>query len=152
MKRLVLSLAAAASVLGPLASTPALAEGRWSREERYERREERWERHRESRGEGWERRRDGRSEGWDRREWNRNGRGGYEERRWRDGPPPSVTYRREGPLRRGGRLPPGYGGQVIEDYPRYRLRPPPRGYTWRHVEEGYMLTGPNGVIFDIIPE
>jgi Ni/Co efflux regulator RcnB len=47
---------------------------------------------------------------------------------------------------------PGYAPHVIEDYPRYRLRPPPRGYTWRHVDEGYLLTGPNGVIFDIIPE
>jgi Ni/Co efflux regulator RcnB len=142
MKRFVLSLAVAAAVLGPLVSTPAQAERRWSREERYERREERWERGRDSRVDRWER-----------REWDRNGRGGYEERRWRDGPPPAA-YRGEPnrAWRRGGRLPPGYAPHVIEDYPRHRLRPPPRGYTWRHVDEGYLLTGPNGVIFDIIPE
>lgn len=157
MKRLILSLAVAAAVLGPLAATPAQAEGRWSREDRWERREERWERRGDGRADRWERRGDGRGERWERREWDRGGRRGYEERRWREGPPPSA-YRREPDYpsahvwRRGGRLPPGYRGRVIEDYPRYRLRPPPRGYVWYHSEEGYMLTGPNGVIFDIIPE
>jgi len=145
MKRLIFSLAVAAAVLGPLATTPAEAQGRWSREDRYERREQRWER------------RDGREDRWERREWDRDGRRGYDERRWRDNPPPGAYrvepgYRSSYVWRRGGRLPPGYHGRVIEDYPRYRLRPPPRGYVWYHEGGSYLLTAPNGLIFDIIPE
>jgi Ni/Co efflux regulator RcnB len=150
MKRLIFSLAVAAAALGPLAAGPAEAQGRWSREERYERREERWER-----------RGDGRTDRYERREWDRGGRRGYEERRWRDAPPPRAYRGEPGygyapppgyAYRRGGRMPPGYRGQVIEDYSRYRLRPPPRGYIWYHVDRNYMLTAPNGVIFDVIPE
>jgi Ni/Co efflux regulator RcnB len=147
MKRLIFSLAVAAAALGPLAAGPAEAQGRWSREERYERREERWER-----------RGDGRAERWERREWDRDGRRGYEERRWRDGPPPRA-YRIEpgygpGPgyaWRRGGRLPPGYRGQVIEDYSRYRLRPPPRGYYWYRSGDDFLLAAiATGLIFEVI--
>jgi Ni/Co efflux regulator RcnB len=149
MKRLIVSLALAAAVAGPLAAPPAHAESRWERSERWERREERWERGPQG---------PGRVDRYERREWNNNGRRGYEERRWRDDRPP-PTAQRAAPayhpgyaLRRGGRLPDAYRGSVVEDYPRYRLRPPPRGYIWYHVEDNYMLAGPNGVIFDIIPE
>jgi Ni/Co efflux regulator RcnB len=54
-------------------------------------------------------------------------------------------------LRRGGVLPPQARGARIDDYERYRLRQPPRGYAWYRVGDDYMLAGvANGVIFDII--
>jgi Ni/Co efflux regulator RcnB len=136
MKRLIFSLAVAAAVAGPLAASPAEAQGRWSREERWERREERWERG-DHRG---DRRGD-----WDGRGWERN-------RRY--GPPQAYYPDRPGytAWRRGGRLPPSYRGYAVDDYPRYRLRPPPRGYIWYHVDNNYLLAAPSGVIFDIIPE
>jgi Ni/Co efflux regulator RcnB len=150
MKRLIISLAVAAAVAGPFASKPAHAEPRWERSER----SERWER-REERS---ERGNHGRVDRWERREWNGDGRRGHAERRWREersgrsAERPAPAYRPGYALRRGGRLPDAYRGRVVEDYPRYRLRPPPRGYDWYHVQDNYMLAGPNGVIFDIIPE
>ena len=54
--------------------------------------------------------------------------------------------------RRGALLPPSYRGYVINDYYRYRLRPPPRGYVWYRVGDSFMLTGvANGVIFEVVP-
>lgn len=150
MKRLVVSLALAAAVAGPFAAQPAHAESRWERTER----SERWEQREERYGRGAQ----GRVDRYERREWNNNGRRGYEERRWRDDRPAPAAeraapaYHPGYALRRGGRLPDAYRGRAVEDYPRYRLRPPPRGYIWYHVEDNYMLAGPNGVIFDIIPQ
>lgn len=52
--------------------------------------------------------------------------------------------------RPGGFLPPDYRGAPVGDYQRYRLRPPPRGYSWIHVGNGFALVGPDGQVFDVI--
>jgi Ni/Co efflux regulator RcnB len=140
MKRLIVSFALAVAAAVPLAATatPAAAQPRWEREERWGRREERWER------------RDGR---WDGARHN----GYYYNKRWHYGPPPRTYYNdpyyRPGynAWRRGAMLPPTYRSYVVEDYRRYRLRPPPRGYVWYRVGEDFMLAGENGMIFEIVP-
>jgi Ni/Co efflux regulator RcnB len=145
MKRLIVSFALAVAAAVPLAaSTPVAAQGRWDREEHWGRREERWER----RDERWDNR-----GGWDRSRHN----GYYHNNRWHYGPPPraysgSPDYRPGYTAwRRGALLPPTYRSYVIEDYTRYRLRPPPRGYDWYRVGDDFMLAGQNGMIFEIVP-
>jgi len=65
------------------------------------------------------------------------------------GAPPSAY--RAAP-RRGGYLGPGAGGEVIQDYGRYRLRPPPRGYEWVRVGGGMALvSNATGQVFDVVP-
>jgi len=54
--------------------------------------------------------------------------------------------------RRGGYLGPGNGGEVIQDYGRLRLRPPPRGYVWMRTPGGMaMVSESTGQVFDIVP-
>lgn len=54
--------------------------------------------------------------------------------------------------RRGGHLV-GQGGATIDDYARYRLRPPPRGYAWVRVGGGFALVaGATGQVFDVVPD
>ena len=170
MKRLILSLAAAAAIAGPIAlsATSALADddrGRGRHERHWDRgdRGDRWDRH-DRRGRDWDRgRRD-----WDRRDWDRDRRayrgwdrgrhnGYYYRNRWHYGPPPqayySNPYYRPGYLawRRGGHLPPYYRSYVVRDYHRYHLRRPPHGYAWYRVGDDYLLAAiASGVIFDII--
>lgn len=54
--------------------------------------------------------------------------------------------------RRGGYLPPdSYRGAVVQDYRRYRLRPPPQGYAWVRVGGGFALVSlADGRIFDMV--
>jgi Ni/Co efflux regulator RcnB len=50
-------------------------------------------------------------------------------------------------------MPPDYRGAAVDDYGRYRLRPPPRGYAWYRVGGGYALVSIySGQIFDMIPD
>ena len=71
-------------------------------------------------------------------------------RRYEDGPYPPPDTR---PARRGGYLPDNYRGGTVEDYQRFRLRPPPRGYTWVRVNGGFALVSvADGRIFDVIPD
>ena len=70
------------------------------------------------------------------------------------GPPPGAypppTYYG---ARRGGRLPPEARGDVVPDYGRYHLRPPPRGYAWVRSGRATMLMDMNtGQVFDVIPD
>jgi len=158
MKRLILAFATAAALAAPLAMTaaPANAQDRWDRHE------DRWD-HRGDRG---DHRRDGR---WDRRgdRWDRSDRGWdrsrhngyYYNNRWSYGPPPQAyygsPYYRPGysAWRRGAYLPPTYRTYVVDDYYRYHLRPPPRGYRWYRVDNDYMLAAiTTGLIYDIINE
>ena len=169
MKRLILTLAAAAAVAGPMAfsATSALADD----DRRGGRHEERWDRH-DGRGDhrndyrdnrrddrrDWDRRDDrrhdnGRYGGWDRGRHN----GYYYNNRWYYGPPPQAyygnPYYRPGyaSWRRGAALPPYYRGYVVNDYHRYHLRQPPRGYAWYRVGDDYLLAAiASGIIFDII--
>ncbi len=169
MKRLILTLAAAAAVAGPIAASATTAQAQswdrrdshWDRrEDRWDRREDRWD-HREDR---WDRR----DHHWDRRDHHRDGRwdnrwdhrrynGYYYQNRWYYGPTPQAyygnPYYRPGYVawRRGAVLPHHYRGYVVHDYHRYRLRPPPRGYAWYQVGNDYLLAAvATGLIFEII--
>jgi Ni/Co efflux regulator RcnB len=130
MKRLVLALAAIATVAGPLAvATEANAQ---PRRDRYER-------------------------NWDRRDYGRRDYGRYSYG-YRYAPPPRAYYPppRYGyappyAWRRGAYLPPAYGGVYISNYGAYGLRAPPRGYRWHRVGNDYLLTAiATGLIFDIV--
>jgi len=67
------------------------------------------------------------------------------------GPPGyPAPYPRASGVRPGGYLPPSYRGAPVEDYRRYRLRPPPRGYNWVRVGDGFALVSPDGQIFDMV--
>ena len=140
MKRLMLSLAAAVAVAGPIAAaaTDAAAQprrGHYDRRDHYERRG-----------------------GYDNRGWDRGRHNGYYMGdRWYYGPPPQAYYGRPGfrpgyaAWRPGGYLPPYYRGYVLNDYGRYGLRPPPRGYYWYRAGNDYLLAAAaTGLIFDII--
>ena len=132
MKRLVLTLAAAAAIIAPLAAAGAAdAQSRGH------------DRDRDHRG--------GYSQGY-RRDYDRDdryGRGYY-------APPiryyaPPVRYYGPPVWRRGAYLPPGYAGYYITDYGRYGLRPPPRGYRWSRSGDDFLLTAvATGLIFDIV--
>ncbi|WP_372785351.1 RcnB family protein [Phenylobacterium sp.] len=64
-------------------------------------------------------------------------------------PPPSAYAPAP---RRGGYLAPQAGGDVVQDYNRFRLRPPPRGYEWRRVPGGTALVSRSGQVFDVVPD
>lgn len=153
MKRLLLTIAAVASVAAPMAvvATDASAQdrGRWEhrgdRGDRYDRRDGRYE----GRHDG---RRDSR---WDRGRHN----GYYYNDRFHYGAPPSNYYGRPGyrpgyeSWRRGAYLPPYYRdrGYVVHDYHRYRLRAPPRGYYWYRTGNDYVLAAiATGLIFEVM--
>lgn len=132
MKRLVLALAAIATVAGPLAvATEANAQ---PRRDRYER-------------------------NWDRRDYGYRDYGRYNYG-YRYAPPPRAYYGYAPPRygyappyawRRGAYLPPAYGGVYISNYGAYGLRAPPRGYRWHRVGNDYLLTAiATGLIFDIV--
>lgn len=170
MKRLLLTIAAVASVAGPMAltATDASAQdrGRWEHRDRDWDRGRDWDRDRDwDRGRDWNRDRgwghgrdhwdNGRHYGWDRGRHN----GYYYNNRWYYGPPPVAYYDRPGyrpgyvAWRRGGYLPNYYRGDyyVVHDYYRYRLRPPPRGYYWYRSGNDYVLAAiATGLIFDVI--
>jgi Ni/Co efflux regulator RcnB len=168
MKRLILLMAAAASVASamPLAA-PALArdgdQGR--RAERQENRgrgpERGYERRgRQDRGDADRGRREDRGRDRPRYDEDRpryvDERPRYEERRRDDdrrrpdymqGPRPN--YMRPTPGVRRGYVPDGYRGDVVGDYRRYRLRPPPQGYAWVRMGNGFALVEMgSGRIFD----
>lgn len=79
------------------------------------------------------------------------------------GPNPHQVYRhgrpqfhgKPAPYRsqwsRGKRLPANYRHNVVRDYGRYRLAPPPRGYNWVRVNNEYVLIGiASGLISSIV--
>ncbi len=139
MKRLVLALAAIASVAGPLAVATEANAQPWRDRDRYERQ--------------WDRR------DYDRRYYDRPAYGyGY---RYAPPPPPRAYYGYAPPprygyapgyaWRRGAYLPPSYGGVYISNYGAYGLRAPPRGYRWHRVGNDYLMTAiATGLIFDIV--
>jgi Ni/Co efflux regulator RcnB len=62
--------------------------------------------------------------------------------------PPPGAY--QAPPRRGGYL--EQGGPVIEDYGRYRLRAPPRGFDWVRTPGGMALVQQGtGRVYDVVP-
>ncbi len=168
MKRLILALTAAACVAGPMvAATEAAAQyrgdryerrddrGDYRRDRREERREDRWDRRDDRRDYRQDRRQDRREARWDRERHN----GYYYHNRWYYGPPPgayySDPYYRPGyaAWRRGAYLPSYYRSNDyrINDYGRYRLRAPPRGYYWYRSGNDYLLAAiASGLIFEVI--
>jgi Ni/Co efflux regulator RcnB len=55
-------------------------------------------------------------------------------------------------VRPGRYLPPNFQGEIIDDYGRYRLRPPPRGYAWVRIGRDLALVSmDDGRIFDVAP-
>ena len=76
-------------------------------------------------------------------------------------PPAYVAPRYGGPRygeqqgygrwRRGQILPPAYRGEVVNDYGRYHLRRPPRGYYWCRQGDDFVLVAmTTGLIFEVI--
>jgi Ni/Co efflux regulator RcnB len=121
MKSLILTLAAAAAVIAPLAAAGAAdAQPRGHYERGYQ----------------------GGREFYGR---------GYYAPPVRYYPPPVRYYGPSYAWRRGAYLPPGYAGYYISDYGRYGLRPPPRGYRWTRSGNDFLLTAiATGLIFDIV--
>lgn len=148
MRRFILTLAAVAAVAGPMLVTATEASAqRWDRD----RREDRWDRRDDRRDYRWDDRRDDRR--WDRGRHN----GYYYNNRWYYGPPHQSYYAspsyRPGysQWRRGSHLPSYYRGYPMNDYHRYHLRQPPRGYGWYRVGNDYLLAAlATGLIFEII--
>ena len=159
MKRLLLTIAAVASVASPmvLSATEAAAQdrGRWDRDRDWDRGRD----HDRDRDRGhWD---NGRHNGWDRGDrWDRGRHNGYYyNNHWSYGPPPVDYYGRPGfrpgynAWRRGAYLPSYYRdrGYVVNDYYRYQLRPPPRGYYWYRTGNDYVLAAiASGLIFEVI--
>jgi len=76
-------------------------------------------------------------------------RGGAERPNYMQGPRPSYMAPPPGAAARRGYLPDTYRGDVIENYQRYRLRPPPHGYAWVRMGNGFALVEMgSGRIFD----
>ena len=72
-------------------------------------------------------------------------------RRYEDRPYPPNSLRQDAP-RRGGYLREDRAPAFVEDYSRYRLRPPPRGYAWVRTGQGYALVGlQDGRVYDVAP-
>lgn len=158
MKRLLLTLAALAGLATAVpAVDTAWAQGRGRGAERQDRgpdrgadRERRGDRERGP-GRRWDedRPRDTRpSFGYERRD-----RDERRARRWDDDEPPRARDRRgydEAPRdRQRGFAPRAYRGPVVEDFRRYRLRPPPHGYAWVRMGDGFALISlDDGQVFD----
>ena len=65
-------------------------------------------------------------------------------------PPNAYSAAPNSAPRRGGYM--GQGGAVINDYDRYRLRPPPPGYDWVQTQRGAALVSRSThQVFDVVP-
>ncbi|CAN5273305.1 hypothetical protein BH11PSE2_BH11PSE2_12970 [soil metagenome] len=161
MKRLILALAALATVAAPMAAaTSADAQGR-DRGDRYDRndngRHNGWNNSRNNRGDD---RRDNRRDNRRDDRWDSRRHNGYSyNNRWYYGAPPVAYYGQSGfypgyqAWSRGSYLPRSYwgGNYVVYDYGRYRLRQPPRGYHWVNVNGDFLLAAlATGLIAEVI--
>lgn len=153
IRRLLLTVAAGAMLVGPLSTLSATAqEGRHDdrpKQAQDNDRHDNYERHGNKR---W--RDDRRDARWDDSQHN----GYYERSRWHAGPPPPTAYGRPGfqlgyqPWQRGQHL--GYyNTRYVEvDYRREHLRAPQRGYHWVRDDRGdYLLAAiASGLIASVI--
>jgi Ni/Co efflux regulator RcnB len=69
--------------------------------------------------------------------------------------PGPISYDPERPARSGWRrgqiLPPTYRNDVVEDYSRFHLRRPPKGYSWYRDADDFILASvATGLIFEVI--
>jgi Ni/Co efflux regulator RcnB len=170
MKRLLLTIAAVAAVAGPMALTATNAAAQHRDYGRHDgggdRDRGRGDYDRGDRGRGDHGRSDYGRGGYGRGDYGRVDRwdggrhnGYYYNNRWAYGPPPADYYGRPGfrpgytAWRRGAYLPGYYRGRgyVVNDYYRYHLRQPPRGYYWYRTGNDYVLAAiATGLIFDVI--
>ena len=107
-------------------------------------------------GQRWQAEERRRDNGGDRRRYEERPR--YEERRryddrprpnYMDGPRPNYMGPPPGVSARRGYAPDSYRGGVVDNYRRYRLRPPPQGYDWVRMGNGFALVERgSGRIFD----
>lgn len=69
---------------------------------------------------------------------------------YRDSPRPNYMSPAPGVAPRRGYAPPdSYRGGVVDDYRRYRLRPPPQGYDWVRMGNGFgLVERDSGRIYD----
>lgn len=136
MRKLITIVAAAATLLTPLASSAqgrgdGRGEGRWRNAERHADRNEARAAAREARGRDYDRR-DMPPPGF----------------RRQPGPPPQAR----GGWGRGQYLPPTYRGAPVRDIERYRLRQPPMGYDWVRVgPDIYLTQRSTGLVVEAIP-
>lgn len=66
-----------------------------------------------------------------------------------EGPRPNYMSPAPGVSARRGYAPDSYRGGVVDDYRRYRLRPPPQGYDWVRMGNGFALVERgSGRVFD----
>lgn len=161
MKRLVLAIAAAATLAGPMIVASEAAAQPY-RSERYDRRDNdrRDYDRRDYRGNDGRQdyRGNNNSRGYDNRRWDNNRNNGYYlGNRWYYGPPAQTYYSRPDyrpsyrAWTRGAYLPRSYWGHRVNDYRSYRLRQPPRGYHWVRVNNDYVLAAiATGLIADVI--
>ena len=144
MKRFILIAAAAASLAAalPLGGVAEARDGDRGRGQSHDRGPpsrnagERWEGRRAEPPRG-----DGRGERWG------------DDRRRRDeaGPRDMGPDRPQAAPRRGGYLPDNYRGAFVDDVQRYRLRPPPRGFAWVRMGDGFALVSlADGQVFDMV--
>jgi Ni/Co efflux regulator RcnB len=142
MKRLILTLAAVASVAAPLAFTATDASAQPRDHGGYDRGHDRGG---PARG----------GERWDEHRHN----GYYLGNRFHYGPPAAAYYGRPdfrpgyANWARGGYLPRYYWGPnyIVSDYGRYGLRRPPYGYRWYNVNGDYVLAAlAGGLIADTL--
>ena len=165
MKRLILSLAAAAILAGPMAMAATVAHADPRDDHRDDGRRRNWERQHgrpapDPRNTGRWDQGDKTYGRWDHGygDWNQGRNNGYYyQNRWYYGPPPPAYTNTPGfrpgytSWRRGSVLPPYYRGQVVNDYNRSHLRPPPRGYAWYRAGDDFLLAAVgSGLIFEII--
>ena len=154
MKRLVMALAAVATLAGPMAVASDAAAQSYRGNDRYDRsdRNDRYDRNdrRDYRGNDRGRYDNNR---WDSRRYN----GYYLGSRWYYGQPSTSYYSRRDyrpayrAWSRGSYLPRSYWGYRVNDYQRYRLRTPPRGYHWVRAGNDYVLAAiATGLIMDVI--
>lgn len=153
MKRLLITAAAAMTLVGPLAASPAFARDN-DRDWRESRREYRDDRRNYNEGYRDGRRDHRRADRWD----NRRHNGYYYRDRWYYGAPPAAYYGRPEfrpgyhAWRRGDRLPRGYRYVVVNDYRRYGYAPPPRGYHYVRDDRGDVILAAiaTGIIASVI--
>ncbi|WDS35688.1 RcnB family protein [Pseudoxanthomonas sp.] len=137
MKRTILTLLSIPVLAMSLAAAPAMADDRDHHDRGRHGHDDRHDRH--------DNRRDDRRDGYRRPVV-------VERNYYRPGPPPRV-YRPYG-YERGYRYNNYYGGRtyVINDYDRYHVRHPPRGYHWVRDDRGnlIMVAIATGIITDLL--
>jgi len=167
MKRLFLGFAAAAAVAVPLlAATEASAQNRdfgrrdgysYDRRDNDRRDNDRYDR-RDNNRRGNNYRNNDRYDRRDNRGWDSQRYNGYNyNNRWYYGAPPVTYYSSPSyypgyrAFSRGQYLPPYYRNSYVNDYGRYGLYAPPRGYGWNRAGNDYVLAAlATGLILEVI--